>query len=234
VVLLGSGGLTIGQAGEFDYSGSQAIKALKDEGVEVVLVNPNIATIQTSEGLADRIYFLPITPHFVEQVIRRERPDGILLSFGGQTALNCGVELHEAGVLEREGVEVLGTPIETIMATEDRDLFARKLEEIGVPLPDSRAVTSAEEAVKAADAIGYPVLIRSAFTLGGLGSRVVNNREEMGDAAPAAFAFSSQLLVERALLGWKEIDYEVVRDREDNCITVCNMENHRPDGHPHR
>ncbi len=230
VVLLGSGGLTIGQAGEFDYSGSQAIKALKEEGAEVVLVNPNIATIQTSEGLADRIYFLPVTAHFVERVIEREKPDGILLSFGGQTALNCGVELYENGVLQKHGVEVLGTPVETIIATEDRDTFARRLRELEVPLPPSEAVESAEEAIEAAERIGYPVLVRSAYTLGGLGSRIVKDRDGMADAAATAFAFSNQLLVEQALIGWKEFEYEVIRDRAGNCVTVCNMENLDPMG----
>ncbi len=230
VILLGSGGLTIGQAGEFDYSGSQAIKALKEEGVEVVLVNPNIATIQTSEGLADKIYFLPLTAHFVQRVIEREKPDGILLSFGGQTALNCGVELYREGVLERLGVEVLGTPIETVIETEDRDLFAKRLIELGVPVPPSEAVESVEGAIEAAEKIGYPILLRAAFTLGGLGSRFVAGREEMTAASEAALAFSPQLLVERALAGWKEIEYEVVRDRADNCITVCNMENLDPLG----
>ncbi|NNE08827.1 MAG: ATP-grasp domain-containing protein, partial [Gemmatimonadetes bacterium] len=223
VLLLGSGGLTIGQAGEFDYSGSQAIKALKEEGAEVVLVNPNIATIQTSEGLADKIYFLPLTADFVRRVIERERPDGILLSFGGQTALNCGVELHDSGVLAKHGVRVLGTPIETIVLTEDRDLFAKRLKEIGVPVAESRAVETIEEAVEAANTIGFPILLRAAYTLGGLGSSFVESADELVEKATAGFAFSSQLLVERSLRGWKEFEYEVVRDRDDNCITVCNM-----------
>ncbi len=230
IILLGSGGLTIGQAGEFDYSGSQAIKALKEEGAEVVLVNPNIATIQTSEGLADKIYFLPLTAHFVEGVIEREKPDGILLSFGGQTALNCGVELYREGILEKYGVEVLGTPIETVIETEDRDLFAKRLVELGVPVPPSKAVESVEDAVAAADTIGYPVLLRAAYTLGGLGSRFAADRDELTAAAEAGLAFSPQLLVERALAGWKEIEYEVIRDKDDNCITVCNMENLDPLG----
>jgi carbamoyl-phosphate synthase large subunit len=230
VVLLGSGGLTIGQAGEFDYSGSQAIKALKEEGAQVILVNPNVATIQTSEGLADRIYFLPLTAYFVKRVIEREKPDGILLSFGGQTALNCGVELYRERVLEEHGVEVLGTPIETVIATEDRDLFAKKLAEIGVPVPPSEAVTSVDAALQAAENIGYPVLVRAAYTLGGLGSSLASDREGLAEAATAGFAFSHQLLVERALTGWKEIEYEVIRDRADNCITVCNMENFDPLG----
>ncbi len=230
VLLLGSGGLTIGQAGEFDYSGSQAIKALKEEGCEVILVNPNIATIQTSEGLADKIYFLPLTHHFVKGVIERERPDGILLSFGGQTALNCGVELHESGALEEHDVAVLGTPIETVIETEDRELFARRLHELGVPVTPNEAVRSVEEALAAAERIGYPLLMRAAFTLGGLGSRFVQSQDELEAAAVAGFAFSGQLLLERALTGWKELEYEVIRDREDNCITVCNMENLDPLG----
>jgi carbamoylphosphate synthase large subunit len=230
VLLLGSGGLTIGQAGEFDYSGSQAIKALKEEDAQIILVNPNVATIQTSEGLADRIYFLPLTAHFVRRIIEREKPDGILLSFGGQTALNCGVELYREGVLEANGVAVMGTPIETIIATEDRDLFAKKLAELGVAVPPSRAVTSVDAAVEAAEHIGYPTLVRAAYTLGGLGSRLVHDRDSLAEAAAAGFAFSNQLLVERALTGWKEIEYEVIRDRADNCITVCNMENFDPLG----
>jgi len=230
VILLGSGGLTIGQAGEFDYSGSQAIKALQEEGVQVILVNPNIATIQTSEGLADRIYFLPLTAHFVERVIEREKPDGILLSFGGQTALNCGVELYRSGALERHGVEVLGTPIETVIETEDRDLFAKRLKKLGVPVPPSAAVESVEAALQAAEEIGFPVLVRAAYTLGGLGSGMVHDADALREAAGRAFAFSDQLLVERALIGWKEIEYEVIRDRADNCITVCNMENLDPLG----
>ncbi|MDH3216263.1 MAG: carbamoyl-phosphate synthase (glutamine-hydrolyzing) large subunit [Candidatus Krumholzibacteria bacterium] len=230
VMLLGSGGLTIGQAGEFDYSGSQAIKALNEEGAQVILVNPNVATIQTSEGLADRIYFLPLTAHFVKRIIEREKPDGILLSFGGQTALNCGVELHHDGILEQYGVEVLGTPIETVIDTEDRDLFAKRLAEIGVPVPPSQAVTTVDSALEAAETLGYPVLVRAAYTLGGLGSRLVHDRAGLSQAASAGFAFSPQLLVERALTGWKEIEYEVIRDRADNCITVCNMENFDPLG----
>jgi len=230
VLLLGSGGLSIGQAGEFDYSGSQAIKALKEEGARVVLVNPNIATIQTSEGLADEIYFVPVTAEFVTRVIERERPDGILLSFGGQTALNCGVELRRQGVLERFGVKVLGTPVEAIEATEDRDQFVRAMAEIDVPVPPSIATTSPEEALQAADEIGYPVIVRAAYTLGGLGSMLVPDRETMAQAAPKAFSASPQLLVERSLEGWKEVEYEVVRDSFDNCVTVCNMENLDPLG----
>ena len=230
VLLLGSGGLTIGQAGEFDYSGSQAIKALKEEGCEVILINPNIATIQTSEGLADRIYFLPLIAHFVERVIEREKPDGILLSFGGQTALNCGLDLHRTGVLEAHGVAVMGTPIETVIETEDRALFAQRLAELGVPVTASEAVVSVDAAVAAAERIGYPLLLRTAYTLGGLGSRLVHEPEDMVEAATAALTFSDQLLIERALIGWKELEYEVVRDRDDNCITVCNMENLDPMG----
>lgn len=230
VLLLGSGGLTIGQAGEFDYSGTQAIKAFNEEGVEVILVNPNVATIQTSEGLASRIYFLPLTADFVERIIEREKPEGIVLSFGGQTALNCGLELHRRGVLEKYGVAVLGTPIETIVETEDRDLFSRRLTKIGVPVPPSEAVTSPEAAVVAAEKFGYPVLVRTAYTLGGLGSRLVRDRDSLAEAAVAGFAFSDQLLVEKALEGWKEVEYEVIRDRADNCITVCNMENLDPLG----
>ena len=230
VLLLGSGGLTIGQAGEFDYSGSQAIKALKEEGAEVILVNPNIATIQTSEGLADKIYFLPLTAHFVAGIIEREKPHGILLSFGGQTALNCGVELHNSGVLEKHHVEVLGTPIETIITTEDRELFNKRLVELGVPVPTSYAVESVDAAIDAAEKTGYPVLVRSAFTLGGLGSGVVHNAEELLAKVEGAFAFSNQLLIERALVGWKELEYEVIRDKDDNCVTICNMENLDPLG----
>ncbi|MDP7113784.1 MAG: ATP-grasp domain-containing protein, partial [Myxococcota bacterium] len=213
VLLLGSGGLSIGQAGEFDYSGSQAIKALKEEGARVVLVNPNIATIQTSRGLADAIYFVPVTPDFVEQVIEREKPDGILLSFGGQTALNCGVALYRSGALERHGVRVLGTPVEAIETTEDRDLFARAMGEVGVPVPPSRATENPEQALRAADEIGYPVIVRAAYTLGGLGSQLVADADEMVGAAAKAFAASPQLLVERSLQGFKEVEYEVVRDR---------------------
>ncbi len=230
VLLLGSGGLSIGQAGEFDYSGSQAIKALKEEGVRVVLVNPNIATIQTSEGLADEIYFVPVTPEFVERVIERERPDGILLSFGGQTALNCGVALHRSGVLERHGVRVLGTPVASIEATEDRELFARAMEAIGAPIPRSVATATPEEALEAGEAIGYPVIVRAAYSLGGMGSQLVHSAEEMRRAAARAFAAADQLLVERSLHGHKEVEYEVVRDAYDNCITVCNMENLDPLG----
>ena len=230
VLLLGSGALKIGEAGEFDYSGSQALKALKEEGIETILINPNIATVQTSEGVADRIYFLPVTPFFVEKVIRKERPQGILLAFGGQTALNCGVSLYKEGVLEKYGVEVLGTPVQAIIDTEDRELFVRKLDEIGVKTIKSHACENIEEARRAAADLGYPVIIRAAYALGGLGSGFCDNEEELNKLAEKAFSFSPQVLVEKSLKGWKEIEYEVVRDRYDNCITVCNMENFDPLG----
>ncbi len=230
VLILGSGALKIGEAGEFDYSGSQALKALREEGMETVLVNPNIATVQTSEGVADHIYFLPVTPSFVEKVIQKERPDGILLSFGGQTALNCGVQLYREGILERYGVNVLGTPVETIIDTEDRERFVARLEEINVKTIRSHAATSLEEARAAADSVGYPVIIRAAYALGGLGSGFCENREQLDSVVSKAFTFSPQVLVEKSLRGWKEIEYEVVRDRFDNCITVCNMENVDPLG----
>lgn len=230
VLLLGSSALKIGEAGEFDYSGSQAIKALKDEGIYTVLVNPNIATIQTSDHLADQVYFLPITAYFVEKIIHKERPDGIFLSFGGQTALNCGLALAENGVLEQCGVKVLGTPIRTIRETEDRGLFVKKLTEIGVNLPRSVAVTSVDGAVHEARKIGYPVMLRIAFALGGLGSGICTNEIELRERASKAFAHSGQILIEEVLEGWKEIEYEVVRDGFDNCVTVCNMENVDPMG----
>jgi len=230
VIILGSSALKIGEAGEFDYSGSQAIKALKEEGVQTVLVNPNIATIQTSNHLADEVYFLPVTPHFVEQVIKKEKPDGILLGFGGQTALNCGVALHRQGVLHRNGVEVLGTSVEAIMNTEDRELFVAKLRQIDVQVPRSQAVTSVEEAVRVAEEIGYPVMIRIAYALGGLGSGLCNNEAEVRERAQKAFSYTDQILVEEYLLGWKEVEYEIVRDRFDNCLSVCNMENFDPMG----
>jgi carbamoyl-phosphate synthase large subunit len=230
VILLGSGALKIGQAGEFDYSGSQAIKALKEEGINVILINPNIATIQTSEALADKIYFLPVTPYFVERVIEKENPDGILLSFGGQTALNCGVELFSKGVLGACGVEVLGTSIESIMDCEDREKFIGRLEEIDLKVPRSTAVTSLDEAKKAAKKIGFPVMVRGAYALGGLGSGISYSEEELARTAEKALAFTKQILVEEYLEGWKEIEYEVVRDNENNCITVCNMENFDPMG----
>ena len=230
VLLLGSGALKIGEAGEFDYSGSQALKALKEEGIETILINPNIATVQTSEGVADKIYFLPVTPYFVERVIQKENPDGILLAFGGQTALNCGVQLYQAGTLEKYNVQVLGTPVQAIMDTEDRELFVRKLDEIDVKTIKSEAVNSIEDAAKAAAELGYPVIIRAAYALGGLGSGFCDNEEELRVKAEKALSFSPQILVEKSLKGWKEIEYEVVRDRYDNCITVCNMENFDPLG----
>ena len=230
VLLLGSGALKIGEAGEFDYSGSQALKALREEGIETVLINPNIATVQTSEGVADQIYFLPVQPYFVERVIEKERPDGILLSFGGQTALNCGVELFESGVLEKYSVKVLGTPVKAIMDTEDRERFVEKLDEIEVKTIKSEACEDMQQAVKAANALGYPVIVRAAYALGGLGSGFADNDEELKKICEKAFSFSPQVLVEKSLKGWKEIEYEVVRDQYDNCITVCNMENFDPLG----
>ena len=230
VLLLGSGALKIGEAGEFDYSGSQALKALREEGIKSVLINPNIATVQTSEGVADQIYFLPVTPYFVEKVIEKERPQGILLAFGGQTALNCGVELYKSGVLEKYGVKVLGTSVQAIIDTEDRELFVEKLDEIDVKTIKSQACENIEDARKAAKELGYPVIIRAAYALGGLGSGFCDNEEELDRIAEKAFAFSPQVLVEKSLKGWKEIEYEVVRDRYDNCITVCNMENFDPLG----
>ena len=230
VLVLGSGALKIGEAGEFDYSGSQALKAIREEGIKTILINPNIATVQTSEGVADEVYFLPVTPFFVEKVIAKERPDGILLAFGGQTALNCGVALYRQGVLDRYNVKVLGTPVETIIATEDRELFVEKLNEINVKTIASEAVESIEAARKAAKHLGYPVIIRAAFALGGLGSGFCDNEEELDILCEKAFSFSPQVLVEKSLKGWKEIEYEVVRDAYDNCITVCNMENFDPLG----
>ncbi|MDD6123378.1 MAG: carbamoyl-phosphate synthase (glutamine-hydrolyzing) large subunit, partial [Bacteroidales bacterium] len=230
VLLLGSGALKIGEAGEFDYSGSQALKALREEGIETILINPNIATVQTSEGVADHIYFLPVTPYFVERVIQREQPDGIMLAFGGQTALNCGVELYRSGVLEKYNLQVLGTPVQAIMDTEDRELFVDKLNEINVKTISSEACENVEQARKAADRLGYPVILRAAYALGGLGSGFCDNEEELNRLAEKAFSFSPQVLVEKSLKGWKEVEYEVVRDRFDNCITVCNMENFDPLG----
>ncbi len=230
VILLGSGALKIGEAGEFDYSGSQALKALKEEGVHTILINPNIATIQTSENIADKVYFLPVTPEFVEQVIAKERPQGILLAFGGQTALNCGVKLYQSGVLEKYGVQVLGTPVQAIIDTEDRDKFVHKLDQINVKTIKSEAVTTVAEAKRVAHELGYPVIIRAAYTLGGLGSGFCDNDEELDALASKAFTYSPQILVEKSLKGWKEVEYEVVRDRYDNCITVCNMENFDPLG----
>ena len=230
VLLLGSGALKIGQAGEFDYSGAQALKALKEEGIHSVLINPNIATVQTSKDVADTVYFQPVTPEFVTRIIEKERPDGILLSFGGQTALNCGVELYEKGVLEKYGVKVLGTPVQAIIDTEDRDLFVKRLDEIGVKTIKSEACSTIEEVRQAAADLGFPVILRAAYALGGLGSGFCDNQEELEAQAEEAFSFSPQVLVEKSLRGWKEIEYEVVRDSYDNCITVCNMENFDPLG----
>ncbi|MBB3187134.1 carbamoyl-phosphate synthase (glutamine-hydrolyzing) large subunit [Microbacter margulisiae] len=230
VLILGSGALKIGEAGEFDYSGSQALKALKEEGIETVLINPNIATVQTSEGVADKIYFLPITPFFVEKVIRKENPDGLLLAFGGQTALNCGVQLYQTGILEKYNLRVLGTPVQAIMDTEDRELFVRKLDEIDVKTIKSVAVHNLEDAISAAESLEYPIIVRAAYALGGLGSGFCNNEQELRILAQKALNYSPQLLIEKSLKGWKEVEYEVVRDRFDNCITVCNMENFDPLG----
>jgi len=230
VLLLGSGALKIGEAGEFDYSGSQALKALKEEGIETILINPNIATVQTSEGVADKIYFLPVTPFFVEEVIKKEKPDGILLAFGGQTALNCGVALHREGVFEKYSIRVLGTPVQAIMNTEDRELFVKKLDEISVKTIKSHAVENLSDAISAAKNLGYPVILRAAYALGGLGSGFCDNEDELVVLAKKAFSYSPQVLVEKSLKGWKEIEYEVVRDKYDNCITVCNMENFDPLG----
>ncbi|MDX1315738.1 MAG: ATP-grasp domain-containing protein, partial [Eudoraea sp.] len=230
VLILGSGALKIGEAGEFDYSGSQALKALKEEGVRTVLINPNIATVQTSEEVADEIYFLPVTPYFVEKVIQKEKPQGILLAFGGQTALNCGVELYKSGILEKYDLEVLGTPVQAIMDTEDRELFAGKLKEINVKTARSIATTSIKDAHAAAKKLGFPVILRAAYTLGGQGSGFCYNEDDLEKLATNAFSYSPQVLVEESLKGWKEVEYEVVRDRYDNCITVCNMENFDPLG----
>lgn len=223
VLVLGSGALKIGQAGEFDYSGSQALKALREEGIGSVLVNPNIATIQTSEGIADQVYFLPVTPYFVEEIIKKERPDGILLAFGGQTALNCGTELYQNGILQKYGVRVLGTSVEAIMYTEDRDLFVKKLDEIPMKTPKSHAVESMEDALKAAREIGYPVMVRSAYALGGLGSGICPDEEAFIKLAESSFTFSKQILVEESLKGWKEIEFEVIRDANDHCFTVASI-----------
>ena len=230
VLLLGSGALKIGEAGEFDYSGSQALKAMKEEGIETILINPNIATVQTSQGFADKIYFLPVTPYFVEKVIAKEKPQGILLAFGGQTALNCGVKLYEQGILEKYNLKVLGTPVRAIMDTEDRELFVKKLDEIDVRTIKSEAVNTVEDALQAAEALGYPVIVRAAYALGGLGSGFCDTPQELVALVEKALSFSPQVLVEKSLKGWKEIEYEVVRDAYDNCITVCNMENFDPLG----
>ena len=230
VLVLGSGALKIGQAGEFDYSGSQALKALREEGIKSVLVNPNIATIQTSEGIADKVYFLPVTTHFVTEIIKKERPDGILLAFGGQTALNCGTELYQTGVLKEYGVEVLGTSVEAIMNTEDRDLFVKKLREIDLKTPVSHAVENMEDALKAAHEIGFPIMIRSAYALGGLGSGICPDEKAFKELAESAFTFAPQILVEESLKGWKEIEFECIRDANDHCFTVASMENFDPLG----
>lgn len=230
VIVLGSGALKIGEAGEFDYSGSQALKALREEGVYTILINPNIATVQTSDNIADKVYFLPVTPYFVEQVIKKEKPEGILLAFGGQTALNCGVELFQAGLLEKYNVNVLGTPVQAIIDTEDREIFAGKLKEIDVKTPISIPCYNVEEALAASDKVGFPIIVRAAYALGGLGSGFCNNKEELKELTESAFAYSPQVLVEESIKGWKEVEYEVVRDKYDNCITVCNMENFDPLG----
>ena len=230
VLLLGSGALKIGEAGEFDYSGSQALKALKEEGIETILINPNIATVQTSEGVADRVYFYPVTPFFVEKVIAKERPDAILLAFGGQTALNCGVALEQNGVLAKYKVKVLGTQVKAIMDTEDRDLFVKRLDEIGVQTIKSHAVETMDDARAAARELGYPVIIRSAYALGGLGSGFCDNEEELNKLAEKSFSFSPQILVEKSLKGWKEIEFECVNDNSGNSIIVCSMENFDPLG----
>ena len=230
ILVLGSGALKIGQSGEFDYSGSQALKALKEEGRKTVLINPNIATVQTSEDIADTTYFLPLTAEFVQKVIEKERPDAIMLAFGGQTALNCGVELYNNGVLEKYGVQVLGTPVQAIINTEDREIFASMMRSIGVKTPKSIAANNMEEALAAVKEIGYPVIVRAAYTLGGLGSGFCKSDKELEELASSAFTYSPQILIEESLKGWKEIEYEVVRDRYDNCITVCNMENLDPLG----
>ena len=230
VLLLGSGALRIGQAGEFDYSGSQALKALREEGIQSVLINPNVATIQTSEGIADKVYFLPVDIHNVEEIIKKERPDGILLAFGGQTALNCGTELYQKGILEKYGVKVLGTSVEAIMYTEDRDLFVKKLDEIPMKTPVSQAVESMEDALAAAHKIGFPVMVRSAYALGGLGSGICKDEASFRELAESAFTFSNQILVEESLKGWKEIEFEVIRDANDHCFTVASMENFDPLG----
>ncbi|HKB85883.1 MAG TPA: hypothetical protein VKD08_06920, partial [Ignavibacteriaceae bacterium] len=230
VLIIGSGALQIGQAGEFDYSGSQAIKALKEDGIFTVLINPNIATIQTSENFADKVYFLPIKTEFVEKIIQKEQPDSILLQFGGQTALNVGVDLYDKGILEKHNVKVLGTPVGVIKDTEDRLLFADRVKEIDLKVADSKTAQSVDEAISAAEEIGFPVMVRIAYALGGLGSGIVNTKEELIEKARRAFAFTNQILIEESLYGWKEVEYEIVRDRFNNCITVCSMENMDPMG----
>jgi carbamoyl-phosphate synthase large subunit len=228
VIIVGSGGLSIGQAGEFDYSGSQAIKALKEEGIHTILINPNIATVQTGAGLADKVYFVPVRPEYIEYVIEKEKPDGILLTFGGQSALNCGIALHNTGVFKKHSVRVLGTPIRTIELSEDRALFAKTLKEIDIPVATSTAVETVPDALEAAAKIGYPVIVRAAYALGGLGSGFADNPEELQQLATQSLSLSSQILIERSMKGWKELEYEVVRDAENNCVTVCNMENFDP------
>src|SRR5436309_7641100 len=230
VLLLGSGALKIGQAGEFDYSGSQALKALREEGISTVLVNPNIATIQTSKELADQVYFLPVTPFFVEKIIEKEHPDGILLSFGGQTALNCGIALHQTGVLEKHGVQILGTPISAIILTEDRQEFAEHLHRIAIPTPQSRTAEILEDALRIGQEIGFPIMVRAGYALGGQGSGIAHNPQQLAQIVSGAFAFAPQVLIEQYLHHYKEVEYEVVRDAYDNCITVCNMENMDPLG----
>lgn len=230
VLVLGSGALKIGQAGEFDYSGSQALKALREEGISSVLVNPNVATIQTSEGIADKVYFLPVTEYFITEIIKKERPDGILLAWGGQTALNCGTALYKNGVFEKYGVEVLGTSVEAIMNTEDRDLFVHELNKVDLKVPVSQACENMEDAIAAARKIGFPIMIRSAYALGGLGSGVCKDEKEFREIAESAFTFAPQVLVEESLKGWKEIEFEVIRDANDHCFTVASMENFDPLG----
>ncbi len=230
VLILGSGALKIGEAGEFDYSGSQALKALREENIETILINPNIATVQTSENIADKVYFLPVTPYFVEQVIAKENPDGVLLSFGGQTALNCGIELFKTNIFEKYNVKVLGTPIRAIIDTEDRELFANTLKKVNIKTPKSIAVTSIDDALKAAEELNYPIIVRAAYTLGGQGSGFCSNSDELEILASKALSYSDQILIEESLKGWKEVEYEVVRDCYNNCITVCNMENFDPLG----
>lgn len=230
VLVIGSGGLSIGQAGEFDYSGSQAIKALKEANKSSILINPNIATIQTSHALADEVYYLPVTPEYIIYIIEREQPDGILLTFGGQTGLNVGVQLDKMGVFERYGIKVLGTPIKTLETSEDRDLFAQALKEIDIPIAESIAVDTVDDALSAAEKVGYPIIVRSAYSLGGLGSGFANNHNELRNLASQSLSLAPQILVEKSLKGWKEVEYEVVRDRVGNCITVCNMENFDPLG----
>ncbi|HEX9251360.1 MAG TPA: ATP-grasp domain-containing protein, partial [Ignavibacteriaceae bacterium] len=230
VLILGSGALQIGQAGEFDYSGSQAIKALKEDGITTILVNPNIATIQTSENFADKVYFVPIKTEFVEKIILKEQPDSILLQFGGQTALNVGVDLYDKGILEKYNIKVLGTPVDTIKDTEDRLLFSDRVAEVGLKVARSKTATTVDEAIKAAEEINFPVMVRIAYALGGLGSGIVNNKEELTEKARRAFSFTNQILIEESLYGWKEVEYEIVRDNYDNCITICSMENIDPMG----